>query len=398
MSLNLFFLLLLIFATTLFSIYSSQPFFIAALLFFSLLLILPGIWSFAAALWIRSRYKEIIAIHALQRTFASGEEVILVSNNLPRIVAISCYPDILWWIKKEFSHFRWKSRQIRGKAHTTQSAYTGLPAGFHEIESIHLCVEDLFRIFQWKIRLQRKISFFVRPPLYASRPYAHRLSSRERSTTQKKHLFSTVRQISMDAKKFEPGDEVRHIVWKKFAKSGELIVRKVDHARNIQKIVSLCLLFQHNPSLFWYKLPRIGKIFLQYHAFLLWQNFLQEIYQLWTEGFSIYVRIMIPGVNKSQFIDQENSVSFDQFMRRMIKEDILQLVQQNFFLKSTLPAHCQGAITNLKIPGGRQVPLTIPQFHPFLVENGEGLSSLKPSVFFWMQIHFVMKKIFAPNS
>ncbi|MGB0525364.1 MAG: DUF58 domain-containing protein [Flammeovirgaceae bacterium] len=94
----------------------------------------------------------------------------------------------------------------------------------YDIDSILLSFQDIFRLFSWPILVKKKDTFHVSPTANLS----DELEVPPSKSVEMTQRIKTLRKVDGDFlnyKNFEPGDDIRRIVWKIYAKTHELVVR-----------------------------------------------------------------------------------------------------------------------------------------------------------------------------
>jgi len=94
----------------------------------------------------------------------------------------------------------------------------------YDIYGVLLSFQDVFRLLAWPVFMRKKDTFHVSPQAEVEDAMQVPPSKSEEMTVRVRKLLK-VDGDYLNYKDFEPGDDIRRIVWKVYAKSKELVVR-----------------------------------------------------------------------------------------------------------------------------------------------------------------------------
>lgn len=139
----------------------------------------------------------------------------------------------------------------------------------YDIDSVLLNFQDIFRLFSWPILIKKKDTFHVAPSAEVKSELDVPPSKSEEMTQR----IKTLRKVDGDFlnyKNFEPGDDIRRIVWKIYAKSKELVVR-------VPEIINPYASHIHFYASFYKGLPSPS----DYHSRMLLDAYKDGVYQVY---------------------------------------------------------------------------------------------------------------------
>ncbi|RMF55230.1 MAG: DUF58 domain-containing protein, partial [Calditrichaeota bacterium] len=99
----------------------------------------------------------------------------------------------------------------------------------YQIQEVILYFEDVFHFFSFPYRNRKNIGIFTEPPVGESEPVEVNLEKAEEPVLKVvQHKLAKGELI--DYKKYSPGDDIRRIIWKNYARNRELTVRIPDRS------------------------------------------------------------------------------------------------------------------------------------------------------------------------
>ncbi len=193
----------------------------------------------------------------------------------------------------------------------------------YQIKYVFLHFEDVFHFFAFPYRDAKHIGMFTEPPVIAGKPVdVHLDKSEEPVLKVVQHKLAKGELI--DYKKYAPGDDIRRIIWKNYARNRELTVRIPDRSfPYVSHINVLASFFDASPG--------EGSLELKTHLLNIYKEKLRQIVDsILEQGFTVQFIPDQPVEHHYQLDEYQRILYYISSSQWQTRYPITQYVRENF--------------------------------------------------------------------